>query len=237
MISAQVAMHGFESPSFATLCSIVATRDTAARREIHVLHSAGQVVAAVDTAAGRLAGPWPAVTDPSDLARGLRQRHQVDRVVVADEASVAAMMRDVEDTVTPALPQPDLLLAFQQAFRTSPGIVADPPLEPLSAWAGLRDAMIAAADGALVLAAADDTSDGWPIALLARLRDGVIAEVTDLPPAAVVRLPDLAAVAEAIGERIALALVTDVTRLTQMLHAPDAAAAIVTALTGPTELP
>jgi hypothetical protein len=235
MISGQVAMHGFDSPSFATLCALAATRDVAARREVHLLCDGAEVVAAVDTSTGRLPGPWPPVTDAAATAKKLRAELGVDRVIIAEQSAVAAMMRSVEAEVSAELTQPELFIRLQQAFRDAPGVVVYPPLPLLASWRALSARLGAAGDGSWILAACD--GDQWSIALCGRLRDGVIVEVTDLPQAARDALPALSDVELALGEPIVLALVTDLETLRRALHAEDVAAGLLACLSTRTELP
>jgi ribosomal protein L30/L7E len=235
MISGQVAMHGFDSPSFAALCALAATRDVAPRHEIHLLCDGGEVLTAVDTSTGRLPGPWERVIDPLATAQALRCERGVDRVIVADQSAVAGMMRSVEAEVTKDVTQPGLFIQLQQAFRRTPGIVADPPMPSLDSWRALSDRLASAGDGMWVLAARE--GDNWPIALCGRLRGGVIVEVTDLPPAARDRLPKLDSAAPELAEPIVLALVTELDVLRQALHADDVAAGLLACLSTPTELP
>jgi hypothetical protein len=234
VISPQLRTHGLDSPSFATLCALVAGRDTAPRHEVHLLHDAGRVLSVVDSVAGRVAAPADVVTDAVRTAQALREQHGADRAIVADAVALREMYAAVEATVTPRTNQPALLLAHQQAFRDCAGVVADPPLPPVTSWRALEQRLRDAGDGTFLIAAG--TAPSWQIALWGCIRDGVITDVTDLPPAAVDLLPALYAVPALLGERIAVALVTSYDGLRAILGAADVARAILDNLSGPVEV-
>jgi hypothetical protein len=231
MIAATVRMHGFDSPSWARLCAIASHRDRGRERELHVLHDSGRVLAAVDTAEGPVRRDWANVVGPADTARRLREEYGVDRVVVADALAVRAMLAGIEEQVTPAWSQPDVLVAMQQGFRDCAGVVCDPPMPRLDAWRELAAQLSKAGDGAFVLAAS--TVDGWPIALTGLLAGGLVVEVTDLPADAVAFLPDLDAVAVALGAVIVAAVVVPLADLEAALTSRDVAAALLGHLVTP----
>lgn len=178
MISPLLHTYDLDSPSFATLCALVARRDVAQSREIHVLHDDGEVLSAVDTVDGPIHPPAGPVDDTAALAVRLREEHGADRVIVADARAVREMLAAAEAQVTPTLPQPALMLMLQQAFRDCAGVVADPPLPSLNSWRALERRLRDAGDGLWLLAA--QAADGsLPIALRGELRDGLVATVTD----------------------------------------------------------
>jgi hypothetical protein len=234
VISADVRMHDFRSPSFATLCALLVARNTAPTHEVHLLHDAGRVIAVVDTVEGPLPGPFADVVDPVASARTLREARGAARSIVAEAGALRAALAAVERGVTASWTQPSLLVALQQAFRDCAGVVADPPLPSLAGWRLLQERLAGAGDGAVVLAARD--GDAWSIAIAGRLVGGVIVEATDLAPDAIASLPELDALAVALGERVAAALVTSVEDLRRIFSSPDVATEIAAALTGPVEL-
>src|SRR4051812_1798433 len=195
-------MHGFDSPSFATLCALAARRDTASRHEVHLLHDAGKVIAVVDTVDGPRTVPGEPMTDAGATARQLRREHGADRAIVADAAVVRSALAAAEQAVSPGLPQPALMLLMQQAFRDCAGVVADPPLASLDSWRGLERRLRDAGDGMFVLAAGQ--APRWPVALCGRLEAGLVTEVTDLPAEAVAALPALAVLPGLLADRVAL---------------------------------
>ena len=233
MIAAHVRMHDFASPSFARLCAMASRRDTARRREVHLLHDNGRVLSVVDTVSGRLDPPFAEVADAAGAARQLRELRQADRAIVADAAALRAMLDEVEARVTPQTSQPALMLLHQQAFRECPGVVCDPPMGELTSWTELAQLLRNVGDGAFVIAAG--SSDEWSIALCGSLRDGLIVEVTDLPPAAVDALPDLARVARVLAQDVVLALVTELATLEEILASTDVARGLLDRLTTPAE--
>ena len=234
MISPTVRMHGFDSPSFATLCTLAARRDTTSRHEVHLLHEAGHVLAVVDSVEGHIAAPFTALTDAADAARALRAERQADRAIVADVASLRTTVAKSEATVTGKLTQPGLMLLMQQTFRDCSGVVADPPLPSLDGWRALEQRLRDAGDGAFVLAAG--TAPHWPIALRGRLEAGAIVEVTDLPAPAVAVLPALYGLPALLGERLAVSLLTSYDDLAATFDAADVGRAILDRLGEPVEL-
>lgn len=226
MISPWIRMHGFASPSFPRLAELASGRDMGGDHEVHVLHDAGTVLAAVDTRSGRV--PFEPGEEPLSLARRLRQERVALRVVVADRGPLRDAIAAAESKVRPDTPQPVLMMLMQQAFRDCPGVVCEPPLADLAGWHRLKEHLHAVGHGLVVIAAAEDGT--WPIALLGRLEDGLVVELTDLPQEAVDLLPDLEAVGASLGSRVALALVTTHEGLREVLLAPDVAGALLDAL-------
>lgn len=213
MIAPDIRVEDAGEGGFDRIVGVLARRDRGAAPEVHVLHESGRVLAAVHTVTGHLPGPHEDVVDPSVTAARWRDRLGVARVVVVDADQLGDVVALEPSLIGVDVPQPDLLSRLTTAFWSSPGVVADPPVEP-ARWSELAAWLRTLPDGVVTLVAHD--GDEIVVALQSELRGGLLTTIEPL--------------ARVDAAPVVLSLDLAWPELEAILSAPDVAAALLNEL-------
>jgi hypothetical protein len=148
-----------------------------ARRWGYVLHEGGAVV---KTHGPLVDPPSPGdrVAEPAALARELRSRSDVERVVVIDRAGLADLVRAATGKADPSLSLQEFRAAVADAYWQSPAVATD-PAPPRDPWPDIHDALAKIGhqiDGLIVLDGIG--AAGASLAVRFELEDGVVVRVT-----------------------------------------------------------
>lgn len=214
MIAPAIRIVDVDPEAFGLLNDLAVRLVHRGAHEVHIVHSAGRVMRAVDTRDGLLDPETIALTtDLAASARSLRAQLGADRVVLVDRAGLEALAPSLAAAGPGTVDQTAMLRESTARFWSSAAVTTDPE-RPRDRWLPVVGALRELPSPASAVLIAYD-GERTAIALQATIEGGWVVEVSSMaePPER-----DVAAL-QTVGAEVAL--IVDLDQLVKLSVAPD----------------